>query len=346
MEIIPIAKMVNIMATIQSVSPIETAARSERNLLFILAAWIVISALVTGVLTVLLYKKTGKYQEAVKVDADARISESNAEAKRAGESAGLANERAGVANEVAGKANQRAEELEAANLTLRSQVATLETQAADAKKDVAGLQKAASDALAEEQRVQTELETQKERTAALETTAAKQQERAAKAEKELLEVKKNVVVLKVGRRWLIMQLGTFLKDKPNGSVEITYASNNDDAFMTAREIGIELEMAGWKITGRKLISADDPNQVLPMFATPEMKGNPFNLTPFEMVGGQNDITVLISPADADKETGFPREGTAAHTLYFAIISCRLEPSLNFDKRLPAGSMRLVVRMKE
>jgi hypothetical protein len=63
-------------------------------------------------------------------------------------------------------------ELDHANLTLRGQVATLETNAANASKDLAGLQKTALDAKAAQQRVETELAIQKERTANAEKAAS------------------------------------------------------------------------------------------------------------------------------------------------------------------------------
>lgn len=93
MAIIPIAKMVNAMAMIQSVSPIEIAAKSERNWFVATVAWLIVGALVTGLLAVLLYKKTGKYQEALKADADARIEEAKRGAEEARKDAAAANER-------------------------------------------------------------------------------------------------------------------------------------------------------------------------------------------------------------------------------------------------------------
>lgn len=69
-------------------------------------------------------------------------------------------------------------DLDHANLTLRGQVATLETNAANANRDLAGLQKAASDAKATQQRVEIEL--------------AKQRERAANAEQALLELREKL----------------------------------------------------------------------------------------------------------------------------------------------------------
>lgn len=62
-------------------------------------------------------------------------------------------------------------------LTLRGQVATLETNAANANKDLAGLQKAASDAKAAQQKVEIDLEKQKERTATAEKNLLELQER-------------------------------------------------------------------------------------------------------------------------------------------------------------------------
>jgi hypothetical protein len=53
----------------------------------------------------------------------------------------------------------------------------------------------------------------------------------------------------------------------------------------------------------------------------------------------------MSPEDEDKRVesiGFPKDETAAHALLFGLIHCGFEPVNNFDRRLPAGTVRIVV----
>ncbi len=89
-------------------------------------------------------------------------------------------------------------ELDYANLTLRGQVATLETNAANANKDLAGLQKAASDAKAAQQKVEIDLEKQKERTATAEKNLLELQERIKDRHLSAENRKKLVALLKAG----------------------------------------------------------------------------------------------------------------------------------------------------
>jgi len=213
MAINPIAKVVSAMSMIQS-SPVDIAARTQARLFALYVVVLVIGGLAAAFLTVLVYRANNAYQEAIKADADARISGSNAEAKRAGESAG--------------KANERAQALEHDNLGLRGQVATLETAATDAKKGLAGLQKTAADAKAAQQRVETDL--------------AKQQERAAKAEIALLELQKDVAW-----RRLKSQTVTARKLKRFTGIELlTVCLNEPEPLSIARLLVGTGITAGWK----------------------------------------------------------------------------------------------------
>ena len=89
--------------------PLADRAQKRLFVLYILVL------LITGLLTVLLWRAGNKYQDAVKADADARITE--------------AGSRAAQAYDSAAKANERAQTLEHDNLTLRTQIATLEERA-------------------------------------------------------------------------------------------------------------------------------------------------------------------------------------------------------------------------
>jgi len=226
MAIIPMAKVLSAMTIIQS--SIEAAAKSERNWFTGYVVWLVVAALVTGFFTVLVYLKTGRTQEAITDDANARIAE-------AGDRASQADARAAQANEKAGTANERAEKLESANLSLRAQVATLETQAADAKKDVADLQKAAANAVAAQQRVQTELAKQQ-------TLLASQQERAAKAEKALLELQQHLAQRAFTNERALIQALAATPVKPRIPV---LTVDDAEAIAFAQQIIRILTAAGW-----------------------------------------------------------------------------------------------------
>ena len=110
MAVIAITKIMSAMSTIQSPSPIEVAARNQSHMFIVYVAVLVIGGIAAAFMTVLVYRAGNRYQSAVQADADARIAESNAEAKRAGEGAAQANERAELANERAGQADERAAE--------------------------------------------------------------------------------------------------------------------------------------------------------------------------------------------------------------------------------------------
>lgn len=214
METIPIAKMVNIMAMIQSSPPIETAAKSEKNWLLVLAAWIVISALITGVLTVLLYKKTSAYQLAVKSEADAQIAIAKAEAAKANE--GLAK-----SNEEIARLTRDAEALRADAETARANIATAQRDAAQAN----------------------------ERTQKLAIEAAEARRRQAEAERLLLELKERVKPRRLTQEQA-QRLFEFLKDKPKGRVEIVYPAGNNEAFNLANDIHMQAMMgSGWEVKG-------------------------------------------------------------------------------------------------
>jgi hypothetical protein len=135
-------KAMNNMSTIQS-SSIDIAARAVHNWTLTLIAWAIVSAIVTALVMLILYKKTNLYQQIVQEREVALIAESNAEAKRAGESAS--------------QANERAEKLEHQNLVLRSEVAVLETHAAAAMKETVRLQQLAAESRKAQHQVAVEL---------------------------------------------------------------------------------------------------------------------------------------------------------------------------------------------
>jgi hypothetical protein len=166
------------------------------------------------------------------------------------------------------KAEQIAK-LETANLTLRGQVATLEIQAADANKDLAGLQRSASEAKAAQQRVQIDLAEQQERAARadsrvaglekdasdakaaqqrVEIDLAKQQEKTAIAERDLANLKETA-----RPRHLTQEQQAALVDMlsggPNGPVILVCLACDDEANRFAHQIDTVLRLAGWPASG-------------------------------------------------------------------------------------------------
>lgn len=219
-------------------SPAIQSATKTHNVIF--GVYVVVLIL-TVLGTVLVWKSGNKVQDAVKADADARI----VEAKRG---AAEADEKAAKAGENASKANERAQKLEGDNLTLRGQVATLETAASQAQKDVANLQKAASDAKAAQQRVETELERQKERTAIAERNLLELQERVklrhltAAQRKNLIDFLNTPATLAVARGPLRVERLVFDDAAQPFALEIKEAF--DAAGWNSGDVGREMNAAG------------------------------------------------------------------------------------------------------
>jgi hypothetical protein len=196
------------MATIDTassnVSPIEAATRVH-NLVYLAYVTVLVLA---AFFTWLAWKTGNRVQDAIRADADARIAE----------------------------ASSKATALENVNLTLRGQVATLETGAANAAKDVARLQKEAADSKAAQQRVELDLATQK-------TELAKYQERAAIAERSLLEVQQKIADRDLTP--VMPALIAALKDGPKCVVNFEVIANDAEAARFAVQIGRALREAGW-----------------------------------------------------------------------------------------------------
>lgn len=117
-------------------------------------------------------------------------------------------------------------------LNLRSQVATLEIAAGSTAKDLLTLQKAADDAKAAQQRVETDL--------------AKQQQLTANAERSLLELKERIKP----RRLTDQQSTDFvkaLKTLPNGAINLGHtAGGGDEGFNLLKQLMPLFKEAGWK----------------------------------------------------------------------------------------------------
>lgn len=127
--------------------------------------------------------------------------------------------------------------LDHANLTLRGQVATLEENAANANKDLAGLQKAAADAKAAQQRVELDL--------------SKQQEKTATAEKDLASLKQAIAPrhLTPEQSRILTKL---LSGEPQGAVSVISVIGDGDGAAFAAQIVAVLRDAGWPITDKDI----------------------------------------------------------------------------------------------
>jgi hypothetical protein len=248
----PIANTLNAMANIQS-SPsnptvIEAAGRTHRNLFIAYVLWLLASGLVTAVFTYLVWRASNRQQDAVMVEANARIEESKAVGNQA--------------NEHAQAANERAQNLEHDNLTLRGQVATLEKQAVDASKDVARLQKDAADAKATQQKVEIDLSNAISHQQRIQTELARQQEKAAEAERALEAERQERKRLEeaVAPRTFVNTLMTadVLKHFPDVKVIIEYV-DEDEPRGVAQHLSSTLAKAGWHIIEAKPVSELFPN---------------------------------------------------------------------------------------
>jgi len=194
-------------------SAIDAATRRNSRMFITYIGILIVTALIIALFTWLVWDAGNKVQDAIRVDADARI----AEAQSTGASA-----------------SERAGKLEHNNLILRSTVATLETKAASAQKDVSSLQKAASDAKMAQQKVEIELAKQRERTAAAELALAKVQER----------MKWRSVSPEQRKRLLEM-----LKDEAKGNIVVKCSVGDDEAYNFASQFVEILRSSGWSVDG-------------------------------------------------------------------------------------------------
>jgi F0F1-type ATP synthase membrane subunit b/b' len=182
--------------------------------------------------TYLVWKSGNKVQDAVQAEASARISEANRGASEA-------NQKAATATQTANEAHERAGNLEHDNLILRGD---LNTEIGK----VAGLQKSAADAKAAQQKVEIEL--------------AKQQERTAIAERNLLQLReylKDRTISNEQQRKFVAFLNQAKKDgMESGKVMIWWVSSDPDSYPLAMQLKSMLNDAGWNdVTDMMMVSA-------------------------------------------------------------------------------------------
>jgi hypothetical protein len=135
------------------------------------------------------------------------------------------------AQQSAGEANERSKNLEHDNLQLRGQVANLETAAANAKKDAETLHKAALDAKAAQQQVETHL--------------AEQRERAAKAERELLELQQTLADRQLSDKQF-KEIIEALRPFSGQEYDVTAYWDSKESLNIAERINQALQIAEWK----------------------------------------------------------------------------------------------------
>jgi hypothetical protein len=128
--------------------------------------------------------------------------------------------------------SERAGKLENQNLILRGQIANLELAAGSTARDLLSLQTAAADAKAAQQRVEIDL--------------GRQQERAATAEKDLIQLRESIKDRHITPDQKVLLIRT-LKETPKGKVEIRCPVGNPEA----RNLGLELvevfKAGGWGV---------------------------------------------------------------------------------------------------
>ena len=197
---------------------------------------------------------------------------------------------------------------------------------------IIGLQKSASDAKTAQQQVEISL--------------ADAKTKQADAEKELLALKQRVMREKLPRWARLQPLGEYVTGKPAGIVEIVFVPEDGEAQKTALGIEAHLSADGkWKLLrNARPISSNEESLLLPQYATPKMRDNPFHMPFIERIGLLSDITVVASPDDLSD--GFPKEGTAVHALWKGLHSCGFETLANSHSGLPAGTARVVVGTKQ
>jgi len=218
------------IATItQMTTPLEAATRAH-NLAYL---GYVTVLLLAAFFTWYTWHTGNNVQDIARRDADARIASAGVAADQARVGAATANENAARANESAALANERSKGLESTNLALRKQVATLETNAAEAAKEVAALQKSAADAGTVQHRVEIEL--------------SKQKERAAVAERSLLELRERIRP-RMLNPLQVTEFVRILANQPGTTVNFGYTvGGGDESFNFARQLLPLFKEAGWNV---------------------------------------------------------------------------------------------------
>lgn len=283
--LIPVAKTMIAMTIVQSnssnPSPVEVAARNHRWWFTVNLVWVVIAALVTAIMTYVVWRASNNEQDA----------QSSA-------------------------ANERARKLENDNLALRTDFNTEVGK-------VAALQTAASDALAAQQRVQTDL-------AKTQTELAEARERQATAEFKLEQLRKQQQP-----RWAQLHDSDFtnhLSGKAAGEAVIWYTPDDTEAYMFANTLTMLMPFSGWR--------ASSPNVIPPTGAIPGVQRSGrqwFPGTPLEFRAGGNGqgLSVISQKLDAPPK----------RALVGALAKCGFFVHGAADDKLPPDRIVVIIGKK-
>lgn len=259
-------------------SALEVAARSERNIFRGYVAFLVLAAIGTAALTVWLRGANAKYLEAVREDARVRIStvESNAKIE---------------AQRVENEANVRIQKVKSdAGIKIGEQ----HNLALD-------LQAKLASAVAESRAKQADLEREQQKTATVQSEAAKAQLALEKYATDLAS--RGWPRSLDGKRFLKR-----LEGRPKARVELLYDPYTPDSWVLARDIywwlgkGIEdSHGAGWDVSSPKPIPADAKLQSEPSLsdAPPAMR--------FSGAFTKFGLTVRMRYLDAPAGVRIPKE---------------------------------------
>lgn len=184
------------------------------------------------------------------------------------------------------------------------------------------LEKASTDALAAQQRVETELEKQKERT--------------AKSELALADVRRKQFPREIDHIKFIAAL----RGKPQMRVEILYQAEDPEAFAAAEMInrwlgkGSENDGAGWDVVPPRPINRHD--------AIPNFMG--LNAPSSTKAGAWYGAGIVVNslPSGADLFNPPNAIGSLIEALAEAGFAI---PMLTSDPRMPADTIRLVIASK-
>jgi hypothetical protein len=266
------------------------ASQGRHNRIF--GVYVVLLAL-TVLGTYFVWNSGNKVQDAIQADANARIVEAGAKASTA---------------------DERSKKLEGDNLTLGGQVATLQTAASDAK--------------IAQQKVEIELEQQRQKT--------------AEAEKSLLELAKK----QAGRTIEKGALSSLLKGKAVGTVTIWYEPDDTEAYHFAMIIFSEFTGTGWtthtveRIPDNASLTASLPPEARGLIP-PQSFAAERQLLPISVRGGGGAGLALIAHSI---QPGQPEDG-AFRVLYAALLSVNKQLASRPNADLPENTFIIVVGPK-
>jgi hypothetical protein len=198
--------VLSVLSTEVMQTAVEVAARRNNRVFFAYLAFLIVTALSSAFFAWLTWDSGNKAQSAIQSDANARIE---------------------AAKAIAAQANERSKTLEQGNLNLRSDLNSQTGQ-------VAALQRDAANAKAEQQRVQTSL--------------AEQQERTAVAEKSLIELREKMkgrTITPDQRQRFISAAKLHTGAHTRGPVVVNVVGSDPETIAYASEVSSLISSEGW-----------------------------------------------------------------------------------------------------